>query len=116
MPLSAFSPITISSFLGNRPDWHTVTGGSREYVDKLIEDSSLQRASASPVAKLDRHRDGVELQFAQASSEIFDHVVLATHADTACSCWPNPQAMEHELLSVFKTSANTCLSASRSKP
>ncbi len=28
--------------LGNRPDWKTVTGGSRAYVEKLIDDAKFQ--------------------------------------------------------------------------
>jgi uncharacterized protein len=93
--------------LGNRPDWHTVTGGSREYVTKLVEDSRFKTRVASPVAKLERHREGVELRFVDGSSEMFDQVVLATHADTSYRILANPTALERELLSVFKTSANT---------
>jgi uncharacterized protein len=93
--------------LGNRPDWHTVTGGSREYVTKLLEDAKFSSRTSSPVAKVVRHRDSVELQFANGDSESFDQVVLATHADTALSMLEMPTAAEKQLLSVFKTSANT---------
>ncbi len=93
--------------LGNRPDWHTVTGGSREYVTKLIDDSRFTSRVSTPVEKLERHRDRAQLHFADGSDESFDQVVLATHADTAYQILANPTALEHELLSVFKTSANT---------
>lgn len=93
--------------LGNRPDWHTVTGGSREYVTKLIEDSRFTSRVSTPVTKVERHRDSVQLHFGEASSEMFDQVVLATHADTAYNMLERPTSKEHELLSVFKTSANT---------
>jgi uncharacterized protein len=93
--------------LGNRPDWQTVTGGSREYVTKLIEDSRFTTRVSSPVSKVKRQRDGVQLKFANGSSDLFDQVVLATHADTALDVLAEPSAMEQEVLSVFKTSANT---------
>jgi uncharacterized protein len=93
--------------LGNRPDWHTVTGGSREYVSKLIEDSRFTSRVSTPVTKVERHPDGVQLHFGEASSEMFDQVVLATHADTAYNMLKSPTSKEHELLSVFKTSVNT---------
>jgi uncharacterized protein len=93
--------------LGDRPDWQTVTGGSREYVTKLIEDSRFTTRVSSPVSKVKRQRDGVQLKFANGSSDLFDQVVLATHADTALEVLAEPSAMEQEVLSVFKTSANT---------
>lgn len=93
--------------LGNRPDWHTVTGGSREYVTKLIDDSRFTSRVATPVTKIERHRDGVLLHFAKSASEVFDQVVLATHAETAYNMLAEPTALERELLPLFKTSSNS---------
>lgn len=93
--------------LGNRPDWHTVTGGSREYVTKLIDDARFTTRVSLPVVRLERHSDGVLLHFANGGSEKFDQVVMATHADTALGILAKPSVLEHELLSEFKTSANT---------
>jgi uncharacterized protein len=93
--------------LGNRPDWHTVTGGSREYVKKLVEDSRFTLRVSAPVSGVERHHDCAELTFDDGHTERFDQVVLATHADAALSLLAQPTARETELLSVFKTSANT---------
>jgi uncharacterized protein len=92
--------------LGNRPDWHTVSGGSQDYVKKLVEDSRFTTRIASPVASVARHTDHVRLNFANGGHASFDHVVLATHADTAHSLLAEPTQLENELLPVFKTSAN----------
>lgn len=92
--------------LGERPDWHTVTGGSREYVTKLVEDSRFTSRINAPVSKLERHSDCVELHFSAGDSEKFDQVVLATHADAALNMLVQPSALERELLSIFKTSNN----------
>jgi uncharacterized protein len=93
--------------LGNRPDWNTVTGGSREYVTKLIEDSRFTSRINSPVTRLERHKHCAELHFANGSNETFDQVVLATHADAAYALLAKPTTQEKDLLSVFRTSANT---------
>jgi uncharacterized protein len=93
--------------LGNRPDWQTVTGGSREYVTKLVEDARFKTRLSSPVTRVDRQRDAVMLTFADGQNERFDQVVLATHADQALAIVQQPTRLENELLSQFQTSANT---------
>ncbi len=93
--------------LGNRPDWHTVSGGAGEYVSKLLEDARFQLRLSSAVSRLERRPDHVSLSFADGTEENFDHVVLATHADTALTLLAHPSPREQALLSAFKTSANT---------
>ncbi len=93
--------------LGNRPDWQTVTGGSIEYVQKLIQDSRFTMRTGVSVASVERYDDCIELLFADGQRERFDQIVLATHADTALSLLAEPTEREAELLSVFETSANT---------
>jgi uncharacterized protein len=93
--------------LGNRPDWQTVTGGSGNYVRKLIEDSRFSLRTGLAVTAIERHHDCAEVAFADGSSERFDQVVLGTHADTSLALLAEPTTKEVELLSVFKTSANT---------
>jgi uncharacterized protein len=92
--------------LGNRPDWSTVTGGSGEYVKKLVEDARFDVRLGAPVARVERSLDHVTIQYKTGAVEAFDHIVLATHADTALSVLAQPTAAEIALLSVFKTSAN----------
>jgi uncharacterized protein len=92
--------------LGNRPDWQTVTGGSRSYVSKLIEDGRFESRINTPVVKVERQRGSVKLHFADGQSDVFDEVVLATHADQALAMMAQPSRQEYALLSLFKTSAN----------
>jgi uncharacterized protein len=93
--------------LGNRPDWQTVTGGSREYVTKLAQDARFKTRLSSLVTRVDRQREAVMLSFADGQNERFDQIVLATHADQALAIVQQPTRREHELLSQFQTSANT---------
>jgi uncharacterized protein len=92
--------------LGNRPDWKTVRGGSREYVRKVIEDAKFSVRIASPVTHVQRVAFGVEVDFVGGGFEHFDHVVLATHGDTALKLLAHPTDNEIDLLRHFKTSAN----------
>ncbi len=68
--------------LGDRPQWRTVRGGSREYVRRLaagLDDVRL----ATPVTSVTREPGCVVVGDATGGRERFDHVVLATHADTS---------------------------------
>ncbi len=70
--------------VANRPQWHTVAGGSREYVQRMlahIRDARL----ATPVRAVRRvppgtASAGVWLDL-DSGAERFDEVVLATHSD-----------------------------------
>jgi predicted NAD/FAD-binding protein len=92
--------------LGNRPDWKTVQGGSREYVKKLEEDAKFRVRLSSPVAAIKRHHGGVDISYRNGSTESFDQVVIATHGDTALKLLANPTDAEKELLQHFTTSPN----------
>lgn len=65
--------------IANRPQWRTVRGGSRHYVEKIVAGLPDTRLN-TPVRRIDRAADGVRLA-TDAGTEHFDHVVLATHSD-----------------------------------
>lgn len=92
--------------LGNRPDWNAVKGGSKEYVAKLVEDALFDVKVATPVERIVRTKTGVDVHALNGAVEAFDHVVLATHAETALRLLAEPTDDELDLLSPFKTSAN----------
>jgi len=65
----------------NRPQWFTVAGGARQYVQKIvgrIADARLNR----PVQQILRDAAGVRI-VSQGAVERFDAVVLACHSDQA---------------------------------
>ena len=64
------------------PTWRTVTGGSRTYVDRLVDRLSDVRRSATVVA-VERHDDGVDVRTIDGRTQTFDRCVVATHADQA---------------------------------
>jgi predicted NAD/FAD-binding protein len=67
--------------VNDRPQWHTVRRGSREYVRRIVAALPDARAS-TPVQSVKRLAAGVLVKTA-GGVEHFDHVVLACHSDQA---------------------------------
>ncbi len=64
-----------------RPQWRTVVGGSRSYVDAIT--APLRMRLATPVTAITRDADGVIVTPRGGEPERFDEVVIATHSDQA---------------------------------
>lgn len=92
--------------LGQRPDWRTVEGGSRSYVEKLVADSRFRLVTSAPVLSVSRSARGAELRFATGYSAGFDRVVIATHGDQALRLLADADQAERDLLGCFRTTAN----------
>ena len=86
------------------PQWRTVTGGSRTYVDKLAATLPDVRL-ASPVTSVRRHADGVELTTPQGR-ESFDAVVIATHPGQALRMLTDASPAEKDALGNMPYSVN----------
>lgn len=93
--------------LGERPQWRTVTGGSQEYVRRLSAGFSNRVRLKSPVTGLRRSAAGVLLRSPYGGEELFDHVVLATHADQALRILGDDATpREREVLKAFRYQSN----------
>jgi uncharacterized protein len=82
-----------------RPQWRTIAGGSRRYVEQLI--APLRVRLNAPVRQIARHDDHVTVD-----GERYDHVVLAAHADQALAMLADPSDREHEILGSFPYQPN----------
>ena len=94
--------------VANRPQWWTVTGGARHYVDKIIAGIADKRL-ATPVQTIERHAGGVRITSgagAERRTEDFDKVILATHSDQALALLAQPSAAEQALLGAVAYQAN----------
>lgn len=93
--------------LHKRPQWYTVTGGSREYVKRiraaLKEDVRLNCGAASVVQN---GQGGFAIKDMQGHEEVFDRVVFACHADEALALMDAPSAQEKEVLGAFSYQDN----------
>lgn len=93
--------------VSGRPVWRTVAGGSREYVQRLLNHQPIDARRDDPVTALQRDAGGVRLRTRTGAwTDRFDHVVLATHADQALALLPAPTPAEQALLGAFGYSRN----------
>lgn len=92
--------------LNNRPQWRTVTGGSREYVQRLSAPFAAGMRLAAPVTAVRPDGAGVAVATADGRRETFDHVVIAAHADEALAMLAEPTGAERRLLGAFRYTAN----------
>ncbi|WP_132312553.1 NAD(P)/FAD-dependent oxidoreductase [Martelella mediterranea] len=92
--------------LTDRPGWRTVTGGSRNYVEKIISEISGPVRLSIPVQSIQRDANGVWLTLAGGERQHFEDVVIATHGDQALSMLGDADAQERSLLSSFRYTVN----------
>jgi predicted NAD/FAD-binding protein len=90
---------------GDQPSWRTVDGGSRRYVEAILAPLGDAVRLSSPVAKVTRRDDGVEIH-TDMGPERFDHVVLATHSDQALRLLSDPSVPEREVLGAIRYQPN----------
>ncbi len=88
----------------NRPQWHTVRGGGREYVRRLAAHLTDVR-TGTPV----RAVDGLPGHFkvmTDHGTEAFDNVVLACHSDQALTLLSHPTEAERRILQALPYQPN----------
>lgn len=90
-----------------RPRWRTVSGGSREYVARVSAPLASRARCGTHVERVVRSSDGVAIHTAAGYAGVFDHVVLATHADTSLGVLgDDADPNEREVLSAFRYQEN----------
>jgi predicted NAD/FAD-binding protein len=90
----------------NRPEWRTVDGGSRVYVEKLIRKISGAVHMGIGATRIRRTAEGVFVDHGDGAETLFDQVVIATHADQALALLADPSPEETRLLGAFRYSQN----------
>jgi uncharacterized protein len=89
-----------------RPEWETVCGGSRTYVERIIQDFAGTIRLDSAVLDVRRYPDHVQIIDRKGLCETYDHVVMASHADQALAVLADPSAEETLLLGAFRYQRN----------
>lgn len=92
--------------LRGRPQWRTVSGGSRAYVERLVAPFADRIRLAAPVRRVQRLADGVAVEADGCETEVFDEVVLATHSDQALAALESPSDAEREILGAMRYQPN----------
>ena len=92
-----------------RPKWRTVKGGSKQYVNKVIEKLSSDAKSRlilnSKIKSVYCKNDKIEINF-EESTEIFDKVIMATHPDQTIKLIKNLDEQSTDILRKFKYQKN----------
>ena len=90
------------------PQWRTVTGGSRTYVERAAKGLTGVETGTG-IRSLSRHSDGVELIDDDGQRHAADAVVVATHPDQALRLLADPTDDERTVLGAFEYSRNETL-------
>ena len=115
--IGAFPALALVRFMRNHGlmsraqhhQWWTVDGGSVAYVERLV--AALVRAGvdlrpATGVRAIARRDGGVTLRAEGAEGEVFDQVILATHADQALALLADADGEERAALSAIRFQPN----------
>ncbi len=92
--------------IGGSPQWRTVTGGSRSYVERVVKELSAVHVS-TPVRAVTRVAGGVEIRDDADQVHRAGQVVVATHPDQALALLAAPTPDERAVLGAFGYSQNT---------
>ena len=85
--------------ISDRPQWSVIKGGSRNYVKAMLAKCGDEGIKLNtPVQKVRRFADYVELTLADGRTEIFDQVIFACHSDQALQMLQDPSLAEQQVL------------------
>lgn len=112
--MEAFPAESFVSFCNNhsllsrdRPKWRTVSGGSREYVNKLIAPFRSSIRMGAAVVSVAPAGGKVKVRQAGGHEAVFDHVIIAAHADQALRMLETPDGQEREILGAINYAPST---------
>lgn len=92
--------------LQDRPQWRTVIGGSKQYVQKIAAELEGKIKLNSRIHRIIRLENEVIIEDHHGKREHYDDIVLACHSDQALSLLEDPTVDEKELLSHFPYQRN----------
>ena len=92
----------------DRPQWRTVVGGARTYVQRMVAELRDVRLS-TPVRRVRRYAGHVELDTPARTGERFDQVVFACHSDQILAQLVDAARAESELLRQVRYQSNRVL-------
>ena len=96
--------------ISNRPQWWTVAGGARHYVEKITAGIADKRLN-TPVTRIEHLEvspsGNASVRIHTATGvELFDKVIIATHSDQALQMLAAPTALEREILGAIHYQSN----------
>jgi uncharacterized protein len=95
--------------LGAQPQWRTVDGGARTYVERILRPLGNRVRLGTPVTKVRRGDDGIEVLSERDGLQGFDHVIMACHSDQSLGMLGDPSPAEREILGAIRYQPNTAV-------
>jgi predicted NAD/FAD-binding protein len=92
--------------VSDRPQWRVIKGGSRQYVNRLVDGHRDRIRLNSPVESVRRIDDRVEIVSASGGRELFDYVFLACHSDQSLALLKDATAAERDVLGAIRYQVN----------
>lgn len=92
--------------LRDRPQWRTVVGGSRAYVERLSASFQDRIVCEARVVSVSRTQAGVDVTLASGETRSFDHAVIASHSDQALAMLSDASPEEQRLLGAIRYRRN----------
>ncbi|MEX2475594.1 NAD(P)/FAD-dependent oxidoreductase [Marinobacter sp.] len=89
----------------DRPTWRVISGGSAQYVSKMMDRLGDRTHLNSPVTSVTRHPDRVSL-IVGGEEQMFDQVVFACHSDQALAMLADPTDNERDVLGAIAFQRN----------
>lgn len=85
----------------NRPQWRVISGGSRSYIEPLIQPFKNSIHLNTPISLVTRREEGVTVKTVAGEEFEFDQVVFACHSDQALAMIDQPTQAEDEVLGAI---------------
>ena len=92
--------------LKDRPQWKTIVGGSKRYVENLIKPFANKIYTSTPVKNIKRVANRIEIFAKNRKPEYFDHVFLSCHSDQALALLEDASKYEKQILGDIKYQTN----------
>jgi uncharacterized protein len=90
----------------DRPVWRTVTGGSRQYVEKLTAPFRDRIRMGDPVVAVTRDNFAATVTTASGKVERYDQVVMACHSNESLAILKDPTPEERQVLASVEYRPN----------
>ncbi len=92
----------------NRPQWYTVTGRSKVYVNKVLQTISGECFKNYEIKSVQRNQNNVRIFYGFPNQYFdYDKVVFAAHANDTLKLLQDPTDVEKNILGSFKYKLNT---------
>jgi predicted NAD/FAD-binding protein len=91
----------------DRPQWYTVKGGSRAYVERLMAHILPKINVMNGATNVQKNTDNsFIITDTDGTNHVYDQVIFACHADEALSLIDSPTDQEFSILSAFRYQDN----------